>query len=80
MNTQTEIDLLEMDVGGVKIKDMSTLTFFQWVAKKIDGVSAYSASSVELRGLVSNPPMSRFYPEDQKIAVIKKIQGLGVII
>lgn len=68
-----ELDILNTVVGGIKIKDMSAMTFIQIVAKKIDGMRAYSADVVELTSLVSSPPMGRFMPDEEKIRIVKKL-------
>lgn len=72
------IDILNMEIGGMKVKDMSSMTFIQWVAKKLNGLPAYKASTVELTSLVSNPPMSRLMPDEEKIRIINKMKSLDM--
>lgn len=72
------IDILEMDVGGIKVKDMTALSFYQYLARKISGLPAFKADVVELSALVASPPMTRSMPADEKIRLVKKLQSLGV--
>lgn len=73
-----ELDILDMNVGGTTLRDMSAMTFYQWMVKKLNEVPAYSADVVELTMLISSPPMSKTVPNDEKIRIIKKLQRIGV--
>lgn len=75
---ENPIDTLEIVIGGIKIKDMGAMSFYQWVAKKLNGVLAYKADTVELTMLVSNPPMSRTVPNEEKIRIIAKMRKLDI--
>lgn len=74
----TEIEILETVCGGVKIKDMSAISFFGWLASKINGVSAVTAKAVEIRMAVANPPMMPRLADGSKIAYVRKLLELGV--
>ena len=74
----SEIDILNTDIGGIKLKDMTAITFFQWVAKKLNSVPAYNSATVELTALISQPPMTRFYADDEKLRIISKLKKLNV--
>lgn len=74
----TEIDILNTVVGGMKIREMSAMTFLQYVAKKLNGVDAYSATSTELMMLVANPPMTRVMSDDAKLVIIEKLKKLNI--
>jgi hypothetical protein len=73
-----EFQTLNIEIGGIKIKDMSAMTFLQWMANKLNGVKARSSDTVELTALISSPPMSRTMPEADKIKIIRKLIKLGV--
>ena len=73
-----ELDMLEWNMGGMKIKEASAMSFLQWVAKKISGVPAYKPAAVELSALVSSPPMARTMPDTAKIDIIKKMLSLDI--
>jgi len=73
-----EIDILNTDIGGIILRDMTAITFYQWLAKKLNNINAYSADVVELTSLISSPPMSRKLPDDEKIRIIKKLQKIGI--
>lgn len=75
---ENEIDILNLNIGGMTLREMGTMVFLQWLAKKLNNLRAYSADVVELTTLISSPPMSRMFPEDEKIRIIKKLQKLGV--
>jgi len=74
----TEFEILNSVMGGITLKDMSAISFFGFVADKLNGVDANTPECAELRMLVSNPPMSRKYPDDEKIKIIAKLKKLGV--
>lgn len=80
MESDNEVDILRLDIGGVTLKEASAITFLQWVAKKLNNVATYSATVTELRMLVSNPPMTRLMSEDQKIGIIRKLRSVGVVV
>ena len=73
-----EIDILNMVIGGIALRAMSAITFYQWLAKKLNNVRTYSADVVELTMLISSPPMGRTLPDDEKIRIIKKLQKIGI--
>ena len=73
-----EIEILDKDMGGIKLRDMSAITFFTWVARKLNGAKAHDVSVVELVRLVSNPPMSRTIPNDYKLEIINKLKKINI--
>ena len=74
----TELNILNTKFGGTTLKEMSAITFLQYVAKKLNDVKAYTATSNELRLLISNAPMSRFMSDDEKLKVIEKLKKLNI--
>lgn len=76
--TDNEVAMLKLDLGGQTLAEMSAISFLQFVAKKLNGTVGGSAASAELRMLVSNPPMSRNIPDDEKIRIIRKLRTLNV--
>lgn len=67
-----------MDLGGQTVASMSALSFLQYVAKKLNDTTGGSAVASELRMLISNPPMGRVMPDDEKIRIIRKLRLLNV--
>lgn len=76
----SEIDILDTDIGGIKLKDATAMTVLQWLSKKLDNVKAYDASVVELTALLTNPPMSRTMPDEKKIEIVMKLRKLNISI
>lgn len=75
-----EIDILDTNVGSMTIREMSAMSFYQWLAKKLNNVRAYSADVVELTGLISTPPMARHISDDEKVRVVRKLLKIGIAI
>ena len=73
-----ELNILNTKIGETTIKEMSAMSFIQWLAKKLNEVPAYSSVTVELTGLITRPPVSRFMSDDEKIRIVKKLQQLNV--
>jgi hypothetical protein len=74
----TELEILDKVVGGMTIRDMPAMTFFQWIAKRLNDLPSYSAATVELTSLVTRPPMTRNYPDSEKIKLIRKMMSLNI--
>lgn len=72
-----EIEILNKVLGGIAIKDMTGLTFLQWVAKKLNGLSAYNKDTVELTAQVQFPPYGKM-SDQQKIDIIRKLEKLNI--
>lgn len=75
----SEIDILETDLGGQKIKDMSSISFIGWLANKLNGVERYGKAH-ELITLVSSPPMMNRMPDEEKIRIVRKLIELNIVI
>ena len=78
MTEINEYQILQLDIGRQKLKDMSAFSFLQWMALKINGVKAFSSNAVELTQLTQVPPMSKNMPDDRKIDIIKKMIAIGI--
>lgn len=74
----TEIDILNTDIGGQKVKDMSCLSFYQWLALKLNNVKTYDPGVVELTLMVKNPPIQRTMTDDAKLSIIQKLMKLNI--
>ena len=72
-----DAEILDFVAGGIAIKDMTALTFLGYIARKIDGLPAYKADMVELRGAVASPPYG-VMPEGEKVRLIRKLLNLDV--
>jgi hypothetical protein len=73
-----EIEILNTEIQGQKIKDMTAIGFLHWVSARINGANAFSSTTNELKTLLTNPPMSRKMPDAQKIEIIKKMVNMGI--
>lgn len=80
MTGLTDKEILDMELGGVRVRDMTSLTFLQYIAGKINGVAAYKAAAVELAALVASPPIGRKMPDEEKVRNIRRLLDLGVTI
>lgn len=74
----TDKEILDLEVGGMKISDMTAITFLNMMSDKLNGVPAYKAANQELLGLISNPPMSRVMADPEKCRIIRKLLELDV--
>lgn len=73
----TDLELTEFKIGEIAIKDMSSVTFLGWVAKKLNNIEQHSPAMNELMLLVSHPPIGLMSIEN-KIDVIRKLEKLGI--
>lgn len=81
METLTDIEILELNLGGVVLKDMSALTFFGWLAGKMNNVPITNDSNVsELRMSIANPPIMPKVANETKIKLVRKLMAIGVTI
>lgn len=75
----TDFEVIKMNLGGVPLESMSSITFLGWVAKKINNQQTNSPTMSELARLVQNPPMGKMSIEN-KLEVIRKLEKLGITI
>lgn len=77
----TDIEILEYNIGGVFVKDMSALTFFGWLAGKLNNVTITNDGKLnELRMAVASPPMMPKVADETKIKLIRNLLALGIAI
>lgn len=74
---KSDIEILETDVGGQKIKDLSALAFIGFISRKIDGQIS-SPAIRELSMLVSAPPLTGRLSDDSKIDMCRKLERVGI--
>jgi len=74
--TKTNKEILDSVVGGIKLRDMSAITFLHYIAGKLNGVKTYTAANQELVMLVANPPMGRIMPEEEMCRLFRKLQSI----
>lgn len=75
----SDIEILEMNLGGIILKDMTALTFFGWLAKKLNGVTITNDPNLaELRVAIANPPLMPRVSDDTKIRYVRKLLALGL--
>lgn len=75
----TDLEIVNLVIGGMALKDMSSITFLGWVAKKINNQEQHSPTMSELAMLVAHPPMGKMSIEN-KIEIIRKLEKLGITI
>lgn len=74
----TDKEILDMELGGIRVRDMTALTFLNYLAGKMNGVNAYSAATVELTALIASPPISRNMPDEEKVRNLRRLLAIGV--
>lgn len=75
----TDIEILEMNLGGVFLKDMTALTFFGWLAKKLNNVTINNDPNLaELRVAIANPPIMPRVADETKIRYVRKLLAIGI--
>ena len=75
----TDIQILELNLGGVVLKDMTALTFFGWLAKKLNGVTITNDPNLaELRMAIASPPMMSRVADETKIKCVRKLIALHI--
>ena len=80
MEQLTDIQILELNLGGVLLKDMTALTFFGWLAGKLNGVTITNDPNLaELRMAVSSPPMMGKVADETKIRCVHKLMALNLL-
>lgn len=73
-----ELDFLNMNLGGQVVKDMSGMSFLQWVASKVNNIGAHTPEVNEINMLIRFPPMSSKMPDEKKIELLRKLEKIGV--
>ncbi len=75
----TDIEILELNLGGIMLKDMTALTFFGWLAKKMNNVAITNDPRLgELRMAIANPPMMPKVADETKIKYVRNLIALGI--
>ena len=79
MDEMTDIQILELNLGGVILKDMTALTFFGWLAGKLNNVPITNDPNLnELRMAIAAPPMMPRVADETKIKCVRKLIKLGI--
>ena len=79
MEQLTDIQILELKLGGVVLKDMTALTFFGWLAGKLNGVTINNDPNLaELRMAIANPPVMPRVADETKIKCVRKLLAIGI--
>jgi hypothetical protein len=73
----TDKEILDTNIGGITIRDITGLSFYSWVANKLDGAPTYKAATQELLALVRSAPMGTV-PEEEKLRVCRKLLEIGI--
>ena len=79
MEPLTDIQILELNLGGVLLKDMTALTFFGWLAGKLNNVTITKDPNLaELRMAIASPPIMPRVADATKINYVRKLIALGI--
>jgi hypothetical protein len=73
-------NILDTTFGGLKFRDMTAITFKQYILKKIDGRKTYDPKIMELSAFCNSMTFSTSMPEDQKLSLLMKIKEMGITI
>jgi len=73
----TNKEILDFPLGGHTIRDIGSMSFMSWMAKKLDGVPSYKAATQELLGLLRNAPIGKM-TEEEKIRIVRKLLDLDI--
>ena len=73
----SELDILNLNMGGQRVKDMTCISFLSWLAGKLNNVEKYGELH-DLVVLVSNPPLGNRLPDDDKIRIIRRLLASGI--
>ena len=73
----TNKEILDFPMCGTTIREVGSMSFMAWVATKINGVTAYKASTQELLGLIRNAPIGKI-PDEEKVRIVRKLLELDV--
>jgi hypothetical protein len=73
----TDFEVTQLVIGGMPLKDMSSLTFLGWVAGKINNQETNSPTLSELGMMVVHPPFGKMSIEN-KLEVIRKLEKLNI--
>ncbi len=71
-------EFLDLNLGGIAVKDMTALTFMGWLTNKLDGALTYKADTQELLVAVREAPMSRNMADAEKIRLLRKLLALNI--
>ncbi len=72
----TDKEILDSTLGGIVVREMTSITFLHWIAAKLNGVKTYSAANQELVMMIASPPMGRMMPEEEKCRLFRKLQSI----
>lgn len=79
MEPLSDIQVLELKLGGIMLKDMSAITFFGWLAGQLNNVPITNDPKLaELRMAVSAPPMMPRVADETKIKYLRNLIALGI--
>lgn len=79
MEQLSDIQILELNLGGVVLKDMTALTFFGWLAGKLNNVPITNDGKLnELRMAIASPPMMQRVADETKIKYVRNLIALGI--
>ncbi len=68
-----------LDKSGNIVRNMGSISFMAWVAKKIDGAPAYKGATQEILLRVANPTLGKM-SEGEKIQIIRKLLELNITV
>ena len=76
----TDKEILDycVDQSGNTVRNLGSISYMAWVAKKLDGAPTYRAATQELMALIRTPSLG-VMPEEEKLKVFRKLLELELI-
>ena len=71
-------NMFDMESGGIKFRDMTAITFKQYVLRKINGMRTYDPKVMELSAFCNSMTLSQSMPLEQKLDLLLKLKGMGL--
>lgn len=76
----SDIEILELNLGGVILKEMTALTFFGWMAKQLNNVPITNDPRLsELRTAIAHPPIMTRIADESKIKYVRSLIALEIL-
>lgn len=74
----SEMEILAYNIGGITVREATTITFLSWLAKKLNNTTNNKQGISELTSMIMNPPMGKM-SDDNKIHIFRKLETLQLI-
>lgn len=74
----TDQEMLDLKLGGLVVRDMTSITFLGYISEKLNGAPTYNADTQELLSAVRGVPMGRMMPDEEKVRLLRKLLALNI--